>query len=67
MVVTDVDPDGVAAEAGMRPGDVIREINRKPVKTNDEVKVALDSAGDRPVLLLVARKDQTAYLTVRPR
>jgi S1-C subfamily serine protease len=67
MIVTDVDPDGVAAEAGMRPGDVIREINRKPVKTNDEVKTALDSAGDRPVLLLVARKDQTAYLTVRPR
>ena len=67
MVVTEVDPEGVAAEAGMRPGDVIREINRKPVKSNDEVTAALESAGDRPVLLLVARKDQTAYLTVRPR
>lgn len=67
MSVTSVDPAGVAAEAGIRAGDVILEINRKPVKSNDDVQGALDSAEDKPILLLVQRKNQTVYLTVRPR
>jgi len=34
--VTEVAPDSAAAEAGLKPGDVIQEINRKPVKTAEE-------------------------------
>jgi serine protease Do len=67
MVVTDIDRSGVAAEAGIQPGDVILEINKKTVKTNEDVKDALAAGGDRPVLLLIGRKDQTIYLTIRPR
>jgi len=32
VVVTEVAPDSAAAEAGLKPGDVIQEINRKPVR-----------------------------------
>ncbi len=66
LVVTDVDQNGVAAEAGIMRGDVILEINRKAVNSVDDIKSALEAAGDKPVLLLVTRRGQTNYLTLRP-
>lgn len=64
LVVTEIDPNGAAAEEGIARGDVILEINRRSVKTLDEAQEALTNAGDRPVLLLVNRKNQTIYVTV---
>lgn len=66
MIVTGVDQDGAAAEAGIARGDIILEINRKPVNSADDVQAALDGAGGKPVLLLISRRGQTIYLTVRP-
>lgn len=66
LAVTDVDPSGPAAEAGISRGDVILEINRKPVATLDDVRAALDGPGDKPFLLLITRNGQTVYVTVRP-
>lgn len=66
MVVTDVDNAGPAAEAGLERGDVIIEINRKPVNSISEVRSALEGTSDRPILLLVNRRGQTSYVTVRP-
>ena len=54
------------AEAGISRGDLILEINRKPVNSVAEVKSAIDGAGDRPILLLMTRRGQTIYLTVKP-
>ncbi len=56
LVVTDVDSDGVAAEAGIAKGDVVLEINRQPVNTVDAVQSALEKAGSKPVLMLIARR-----------
>ena len=66
LIVTEVDQAGPAAEAGIARGDVVLEINRQAVKTVDEVQTALDRSGDRPILLLLARRGGTVYLTVRP-
>ena len=66
LIITDVDPTGPAAEAGLARGDVILEINKQSVATVDDVRSALDKAGSRPVLMLVARQGRTIYLTVRP-
>lgn len=65
LVVTDVDETGVAAEAGITRGDVVMEINRKPVTTVDSVQSALSNAGDKPILLLIARGASVIYLTVK--
>lgn len=67
LLVINVDPNGAAADAGIARGDVIMEVNRQPVTTLEEMKAALDKSGDRPILLLVARRDQISYLTVKPR
>ncbi len=66
VVVTDVDEAGAAADAGIARGDVIVEINRKPVNSIEDVRGALEGTSDKPILLLVNRRGQTSYLTVRP-
>ncbi|MFN0277258.1 MAG: Do family serine endopeptidase [Pyrinomonadaceae bacterium] len=66
VVVTDVDPNGPAAEAQIERGDVILEMNRKPVSSLADVQLALGSAGDKAILMLVSRRGQTTYLTVKP-
>ena len=66
VAVTEVDPNGPAAEAGIDQGDVILEINRKAVNSVADVKSALGLAEGKPVLLLITRRGQTIYLTVKP-
>jgi Do/DeqQ family serine protease len=66
MVVTGVDADGAAAEAGIARGDILLEINRQPASSLEAVQSAIQSAAGKPVLLLVSRRGQTIYLTVKP-
>ncbi len=66
LVVTEVDPNGAAAEEGINRGDVIMEINKKSVTTIEDVQSALEKSGDKPILLLISRKGQTVYLTIKP-
>ena len=50
-LVTKVEQDSNAAEAGLRAGDVIIEIERKPVRSADEAVAASEKAkGDRILL-----------------
>jgi serine protease Do len=53
VVVTNVDPSSSAAAAGLDRGDVIQEVNHKPVHNIAEYKQAVAAAGKQPVLLLV--------------
>ena len=54
VVVTSVDPSSAAAAAGLDRGDVIQEVNHKPVHNVDEYKQAVSAAGKQSVLLLVS-------------
>jgi serine protease Do len=66
VVVRDLDPNGKAAEAGLRTGDVIEQVNQKSVFTPDELKRALDATPkDRPALLLVTRGGSTIFMTIQ--
>ncbi len=67
LVVTDVSPNGAAAEKGIVRGDLILEVNRQAVKTSDEVQAALENSGSKPILLLISRNGQTIYLTIAPK
>ncbi len=64
-LVADVDPDGPAAEKGIRPGDVITEVNHKGVKTPGDAVAALRAAkkGDH-ALLLVRRGDSQRFVAL---
>lgn len=66
VVVSNIDPNSPAATAGIQQGDVIEEVNHKPVHTMDEYQAAASSIGDQPALLLVYRNGMTVFLVVQP-
>jgi serine protease Do len=74
VVVTSVDPASPAAAAGIERGLVIQEVNHKPIGGVQEYKQALQSAGDRAVLVLVmfpnsmaqGSNGATRYIVVEP-
>ena len=65
VVVTAVDSVGPAAETGLQAGDVIQQVDRQPVRSAQELQAALNSAGNRPALLLVNRRGNNLFLTLR--
>ena len=54
VVITGVDPTGVAAAAGLRPGSLILRVGQKPVKSTAEFEAALKGEDtEKGVLLLI--------------
>jgi Do/DeqQ family serine protease len=65
LVVTDVDPAGAAATAGMRPGDVIKRVNDRQVSTVPALRAAVAAQADKPALLLVDRGGADLFVALR--
>jgi serine protease Do len=64
VVITDLSPQSPAAKAGLRPGDVVVELNRVAVDSLAKFKAQYAKAtGD--VLLLVQRHGATVFMVVR--
>jgi serine protease Do len=66
VVVTQVDPSSAAAMAGLQQGDVIQEVNHKPVQNTEQFQQAVSAAGDQTLLLLVNREGTTHYAILQP-
>ncbi len=65
VVVTEVAPGSVAAMAGIRPGTVILQVNRKRVKTAAEfVKAIQQSKAKKRVLLLIRQGNMQRFITL---
>ncbi len=64
VVVTGIDPDGRAADAGLREGDVIRQVDGKAIRSAAELRSALGGRSDRPALVLVQRGENSFFATV---
>jgi serine protease Do len=67
LEVTSVDPSGPAADAGIRVGDVLEEVNGAPVRSSADVRSALGKSRGKPALVLVRRGEQTLYVAVPER
>jgi serine protease Do len=66
VVVDELDDSSNAYGAGLRPGDVIEEVNRQPVTSLGDFNAALQRAGKKDILLRVRRADQGAFYMVVP-
>ena len=68
VVITEVDSEGSAAEKGLKPGDVIVEVDQEevdsPAQVAERVKKAKDQ-GYRVVTLLVFRQGDFQWVAVR--
>lgn len=64
MGVTEVTPGTPAEEGGVRRGDVIQEVDRKPTATMDQFQRVIEQAGNEPVLLLINRSGEHLYTVV---
>jgi serine protease Do len=66
VVITAVAPDSLGDEAGLQPGDIIREINRQPIRDLSEYRKAMENtAQSKSILFLVQREDNTIFLALR--
>ncbi len=67
VVVAEVDPDGAAAQTGLKQGDVILEAGGQPVSRPADISAALAAArkeGRRALLLRVKSGDSTRFVAI---
>ncbi|MCU0832139.1 MAG: Do family serine endopeptidase [Rhizobiaceae bacterium] len=67
LVITAIDPDGLAADQGLAPGDVILELNGRDIKDIEDISKALEDARKderRSVLMRVTRDDNARFLAL---
>jgi len=68
VVVTNVDPNGIASDQGFRTGDVILEVAGKKVANPGDVRSALSDAsrdGKKTILMRVKSGDATKFVALR--
>jgi serine protease Do len=67
VVITEIDPNGHAAESGLQTGDIILDVGRRGVNTPAEVRKFVDEArgqSKKSVLLRVMRGDMVVFAAV---
>ena len=68
VVVTRVEPGSPAANAGIQTGDVIREVDRKPIKDVDDFVQKIQKAKDQDnILLFLQRGQNNLFAAVTPK
>lgn len=66
VLVANVAAGSAAAEAGIKPGHLIEEVNRQRVQNLDELRAVLKKSGsNKQVLLRVRSGDYSRYLVLR--
>jgi serine protease Do len=63
-LITDVEPDSPSGQQGLREGDIIQQLERRPVKNAEEaVRLSEEIKGPK-VLVLVWRAGRTQFLVI---
>jgi serine protease Do len=66
VIVTDINPGSIAEEADIRAGDIIKEINKRPIKNVDDFREAIKKARPKEgVVMLVKRENVTFFAVIR--
>jgi serine protease Do len=64
VIVRRVDPGSTAADAGLQRGDVILEVNRRPVTTVDQLNRNINESTGDSTILFVSRDGRTRYVVI---
>jgi len=66
VVITDIDPDSAASAAGLQQGDIIVQVDRKPVNSVSEFNAAVRAGASRESTLLLVKRGQGTQFVVVP-
>ena len=66
VIITDVDEDAPAAQAGLRQGDVIEQVNHKPVTTVQQFNAAIKQGNGGDSTLLLVKRGKGTFFAVIP-
>jgi serine protease Do len=66
VVITDVDPESGASAAGLQQGDIIVQVDRKPVTSVSEFNSAVRAGASRESTLLLVKRGQGTQFVVVP-
>jgi len=64
VIVTNVEPNSLASEAGFQRGDVILEVDRTPVNNLQDFSETIRKA-DKTILFLLYRNGSTFYISIK--
>jgi len=66
VMVKEVSPNSAAAEAGMRPGDIIVKFDRRPVESTRQLEQQLEDVSTRkPLSVLVLRENSPIFMALK--
>ena len=66
VVISGVDPGSPAGEAGLRTGDVVKEVNRQEIHNLNDYNQALEKAKqDKSLLLVIKRGGSTHFVVLK--
>jgi serine protease Do len=67
VMISEIDSGGVAEKAGLMRGDIILELNRKPIKNVDDYRKAISSIQpDEGAVLYIQRGKSRIFIALRP-
>jgi len=67
VVVSEVDPNSAAADAGIRSGDLVVEVNHQSVTTVSEFEQAMRNTQSKAILLRIVRDGTGLFIAIAPR
>ena len=63
-LVTWVDPEGKAAEAGLQPGDLVKEVNRNGVDSVEAFEGEMEKIKEEKTIQLLIMRARVGFLVV---
>jgi serine protease Do len=67
VVISQVDPNSAAADAGIRSGDLVVEVNHQSVNTVSDFEQAMRNTESKAILLRVVRDGTGLFIAIAPR
>ncbi len=66
ILITDIDPSGVGADAGLKVGDIIKRINRSNIRSVSDYELTIKSLkGGDSVIMHIKRRDGSFFVSFR--
>ena len=65
VIISNVNPGSSADDAGLMKGDIIKEINRKPINSIDEYMNAMNNKKNSNMLVLVKRGRTSLWVVLK--